>query len=119
MFVALLPVVVPALGGLSPVLFTFYGAAFHVRAEEMDVAEVWQFLASVYVLGISAALTLVLLACWGYVGPLFCHRTLRLLLPIAASTSLCHSDRPPGRTAALRASIGPQAGVRHVRRGRW
>lgn len=85
-FAALLPVVVPALGGLSPVLFTFYGAAFHVRAEDMDVAEVWQFLASVYVLGISVALTLFFLACWGYVGPLFRHRTLRLFLPIAALT---------------------------------
>ena len=85
--VALLPVVVPALGGLSPVLYTFYGAAFHVRAEEMDVAEVWQFLASVYVLGISVALTLFFLACWGYLRlPLFRHRTLRLFLPIVALT---------------------------------
>ncbi|WP_210585161.1 hypothetical protein [Streptomyces sp. GESEQ-35] len=87
-FVALLPVVVPAMGGLSPVLFTFYGAAFHVRAEEMDVAEVWQFLASMYVLGISVALTLFFLACWGYAEPLFRHRTLRLLLPIAALTGV-------------------------------
>ncbi len=51
-FVALLPVAIPALGGLSPVLFTFYGAAFHVRAEEMDVAAAWQFAASVYVVAI-------------------------------------------------------------------
>ncbi|MGW6956792.1 non-homologous end joining protein Ku [Streptomyces chartreusis] len=51
-FVGLLPVAIPALGGLSPVLFTFYGAAFHVRAEKMDVAAAWQFAASVYVVAI-------------------------------------------------------------------
>lgn len=83
-FVALLPVAAPAFGGLGPVLFTFYGAAFHVRAEEMNVAEAWQFLASVSVLGISVALTLVFLACWGYLRPLFHDRTLRLLLPVVA-----------------------------------
>ncbi|WP_159046171.1 hypothetical protein [Streptomyces sp. MMG1121] len=87
-FVAVLPVVVPALGGLSPVLFTFYGAAFHVRAEEIGVADVWQFVASAYVLAISVALTLFFLACWGYVQPLFRNRTLRLFLPIVALTGV-------------------------------
>ncbi|MGW7082199.1 hypothetical protein ACWGH2_01690 [Streptomyces sp. NPDC054871] len=85
--VALLPVAVPALGGISPVLFTFYGAAFHVRAEEMDIAKVWQFLASVYVVAISGGLALVFLACWGYMRPLFRTRTLRLLFPIVALTT--------------------------------
>ncbi|MGW9640131.1 hypothetical protein ACWHAU_13390 [Streptomyces albidoflavus] len=71
--VAGVPVVIPALGGLSPVLFTWYGAAFHVRAEYIGVAHVWQFVASAYVLVISVALTLFFLACWGYAQPLFRH----------------------------------------------
>lgn len=85
--VALLPVAVPALGGLSPVVFTFYGAAFDVRAEEMDVAKVWQFVASAYVAGISAALVLVFLATWGYLRPLFPIRTLRPFVPVVALTA--------------------------------
>lgn len=80
--VALLPVTLPALGGLSPSLFTLYGVAFHVRAEDMDVAMVWQFLASMYVLFISVGLALFFLACWGYLEPLFRDRTLRLALPL-------------------------------------
>ncbi|MCT6780641.1 hypothetical protein LXH09_28775 [Streptomyces sp. CS7] len=80
--VALMPVAFPALGGLSPVLFTFYGGAFKVRAEDMDIAEVWQFLASMYVLSISVGLVLFFLACWGYLQPLFRDRTLRLTLPL-------------------------------------
>ncbi|MFI0863159.1 hypothetical protein ACH4RA_23370 [Streptomyces smyrnaeus] len=85
-FAALLPVAIPALGGLSPVLFTFYGAEFDARAEEMDIAQVWQFLASAYVLGVSGALTLVFLACWSYIQPLLKRRTLRPMLPVAAVT---------------------------------
>ncbi|MEV0442220.1 hypothetical protein AB0I84_08395 [Streptomyces spectabilis] len=85
--VALLPVAVPAFGGLSPALFTFYGAAFDVRAEEMDVAKVWQFVASVYVAGISAALVLFFLATWGHLRPLFRTRTLRLFIPVVALTA--------------------------------
>lgn len=81
-FVALLPVFVPALCGIGPVLFTFYGASFHVRAEELDVADAWQFVASAYVLAIPVALTLVFLAVWGYVLPLIRERALRPLLPI-------------------------------------
>ncbi len=50
------------------------------------MAEVWQFLASAYVLGISMALTLFSLACWGYIQPVLPHRTLRPLLPIATLT---------------------------------
>ncbi|MER5302926.1 hypothetical protein ABT039_26175 [Streptomyces lasiicapitis] len=84
---ALLPVAVPALGGVSPVLFTFYGAAFHVRTEEMDIAEVWQLVASIYVVGISAGLVLVFLAAWGYARPLLHTRTLRLLVPVVALTA--------------------------------
>ncbi|MFD9068504.1 hypothetical protein [Streptomyces lasiicapitis] len=84
---ALLPVAVPALGGASPVLFTFYGAAFHVRTEEMDIAEVWQLVASLYVVGISAGLVLVFLAAWGYMRPLLHTRTLRLLVPVVALTA--------------------------------
>ncbi|MEU9634763.1 hypothetical protein ACGFZZ_16210 [Streptomyces tendae] len=38
-------------------------------------------------MGISVALTLFFLACWGYLRlPLFRHRTLRLCLPIVALT---------------------------------
>ncbi|MEU9802378.1 hypothetical protein [Streptomyces sp. NPDC051000] len=85
-FVGLLPVAAPALAGLSPVLFTFYGAAFHVRAEEMDVAKAWQFLASVHVLGTSAVLMLFSLACWGYMSPLLRRRSLHLLRPLVALT---------------------------------
>ncbi|MEV0444450.1 hypothetical protein AB0I84_34480 [Streptomyces spectabilis] len=118
-FVALLPVVVPALGGLSPVLFTFYGAAFHVRAEEMDVAEVWQFLASVNVLGISVALTLFFLACWGYLRlPLFRHRTLRLLLPIVALTGAMGLTLAWAVTVLDGASAAGGAAVRQWRSGR-
>ncbi|MFB8142896.1 hypothetical protein [Streptomyces parvus] len=63
-------------------LFTFYGGAFNVRAEDMDVAEVWQFLASMYVLSISVGLVLFFLACWGYLQHYFRSRTLRLALPL-------------------------------------
>lgn len=118
-FVALLPVVVPALGGLSPALFTFYGAAFHVRAEEMDVAQVWQFLASVYVLGISVALTLFFLACWGYLRlPLFRHRTLRLCLPIVALTGAMALTLAWAVTVLDGAGAAGEDAVRQWRSGR-
>ncbi|MFB7404882.1 hypothetical protein ACFCZR_32330 [Streptomyces rubiginosohelvolus] len=81
--VALLPVVLPTLLGLSPALLTFYGSAFNVRAEDMDVAEAQQFLASTYVLAISVGLVLFFLACWGYLQPLFRDHMPRLALPLA------------------------------------
>ncbi|WP_313904436.1 hypothetical protein [Streptomyces sp. 15-116A] len=84
--VAVLPVLLPQLGGLSPAVFTFYGAVFHVRAEEIDVAQVWQFLAALHAAAISAGLTLLLLACWGYLRPFLQRRALRPLVPVAALT---------------------------------
>ncbi|WP_030619385.1 hypothetical protein [Streptomyces fulvoviolaceus] len=116
--VALLPVAIPAFGGLSPVLFTFYGAAFHVRAEEMDVAEAWQFLASADVLGISGTLTLVFLACWGYLRPLFRLRTLRLLLPVVALTGAMAITLAWTVTVLDGASAAGEDAVRQWRAGR-
>ncbi|MFE7141306.1 hypothetical protein ACFVAG_26480 [Streptomyces sp. NPDC057644] len=54
-----------------------------VRAEDMGVADVWQFLASMCVLGSSVGLVLFFLACWGCLQPLFRDRSLRLALPLA------------------------------------
>lgn len=101
--VAGVPVVIPALGRLNPVLFTWYGGAFHVRAEYIGVAHVWQFVASAYVLVISVALTLFFLACWGYAQPLFRNRTLRLFLPVVALTAT---------TTLIRFRRGGRAGSR-------
>ncbi|MGY5002728.1 DUF3488 domain-containing protein [Streptomyces griseus] len=84
--IAVLPVALPALVGLSPALFTIYGATFHVRAEDMNVANAWQFVASMYVLAVSIGLALLFLSCWGYLEPLFRDRTLRLALPLAYLT---------------------------------
>lgn len=117
-FVALLPVAIPALGGLSPVLFTFYGAAFHVRAEEMDVAAAWQFAASVYVVAISGALTLLSLACRGYLRPLFRHRLLRLVLPIAALTGAMALTWAWAVTVLDGSSVAGDEAVRPWRSGR-
>ncbi|MFG3099750.1 hypothetical protein ACGFZL_04330 [Streptomyces sp. NPDC048182] len=82
--VAVLPVLVTTLGGLDPVLFTFYGAQFDVRAEEMDVAKVWQLVASVHIVLTASALSLLLLSLWGYGRSLFRDDTLRLLIPVLA-----------------------------------
>ncbi|OEV07382.1 hypothetical protein [Streptomyces nanshensis] len=115
--VALLPVAVPALGGLSPVLFTFYGAAFHTRAEEIDVSNVWQFLASTYVLGISTTLSLVFLASWGYLRPLFRDRTLRPFLPIVAITGAMALTLAWATTVLDTASAAGDKAVRQWRSG--
>jgi len=117
-FVALLPVALPALGGLSPALFTFYGAAFHVPAEKMDIPEVWQFLASTYALGISAVLTLVFLACWSYIQPCFRRPTLRPILPVAAVTWLTVFALAWMATVLDGASAAGDEAVRQWRSGR-
>ncbi|MFE3626088.1 hypothetical protein [Streptomyces goshikiensis] len=116
-FVGLLPVAVPALAGLSPVLFTFYGAAFHVRAEEMDVAKAWQFLASVHVLGTSAVLMLFSLACWGCTGSLLHHRSLHLLRPLLALTAAMVVALVWGVTVLDGASEAGDTAVRKWRSG--
>ncbi|MEU4923570.1 hypothetical protein AB0G29_29985 [Streptomyces parvus] len=54
-----------------------------MRAEDMGISEAQQFLASMYVLVISAGLVLFFLACGGYLHPLFRDRTLRPDLPLA------------------------------------
>lgn len=117
-FVGLLPVAAPAAVGLSPVLFTFYGAAFHVRAEEMDVAKAWQFLASGHVLGTSVVLMLFALACWGYISPLLRRRSLHLLRPLVALTGAMALTLVWGVTVLDGASEAGDTAVRKWRSGR-
>ncbi|MFJ8310046.1 MULTISPECIES: hypothetical protein [unclassified Streptomyces] len=81
---ALLPVVLPPALGMGVVLHTFYGAAFGVPPEEMDIAHPSQILASLRVLVSTTSLALVFLACWGYATYYLKAVTDRLLVPLMA-----------------------------------
>ncbi|TGB11517.1 hypothetical protein [Streptomyces sp. MZ04] len=64
--VALLPVVLPWSLNMGAVQYTFYGAAFGVAPEHMQVAQVHKAVASLSVLAVSGSLVMGFLAAWGY-----------------------------------------------------
>ncbi|MCR3727950.1 hypothetical protein FHS35_004824 [Streptomyces umbrinus] len=65
--VALLPVMVPVFAGWGAAVHVFYGAEFGIPPEDMNIAQVWRFLASAWVFATALVLALAFCGVIGYV----------------------------------------------------
>ncbi|MEU4998181.1 hypothetical protein [Streptomyces sp. NPDC021622] len=86
--VALLPVVLPWALNMGAVQYTFYGAAFGVAPEHMQVAQVHKAVASLSVLAVSSSLVMGFLAAWGYALYYLRGMADRYLAPLLALIAL-------------------------------
>ncbi|MGQ4387379.1 hypothetical protein [Streptomyces sp. SAS_270] len=84
--VALLPAALPGLAGWGAAVHVFYGAEFGIPPEDMDIAQVWRFLASAWVFVTALALTLAVGGVIGYVVHYRLVMVERVTMPVLVLT---------------------------------